>query len=230
MATGIAVRSGAQIAEARPAAGMPSLPACAMSRLGSLGGKISAPTLPRDLMLTDRDQVAIRQAISNYRSALAQEVPARSGAAAERMGAVLGAMFMAWPMFGASREQISAMTVRYLGAVAEFPPRLVQAAIDRWRDGRWKLEFGESFDKIPSSATLRRICEHLRTVAENELAYLERLDAAVAEIPPAAPSPEERERIGQKFQELSKELGEKIAARSGRGRQAYLDRQESADA
>lgn len=218
------------IGTARPAAAKPSLPACAMSRLGSLSGKMNAPTLPKDLMPTGRDQVAIRQAISNYRSALSQAVPANSDAAAERMGAVLGGMFMQWPMFGAGREQIAALTVRYLGAVAELPCWAVQEAVHRWRDGKWKLEFGETFDKIPSSATLKRIAESIKASAEAELSCLERIDAAVAEIPVILPSPEERERIGKQFEDLSKELGQKVAARSMKGRGAYVETTGDADA
>jgi hypothetical protein len=221
MGTQVTMRNAAGVSSSLAAA-KPSLPACATSRLASLSGKMNAPTLPKDLMLTGRDQVAVRQAISNYRSALSQAVPANSDAAAERMGAVLGGMFMQWPMFGASREQISALTVRYLGAVADLPPWAVQEAVHRWRDGKWELEFGESFEKIPSSATLKRIAEYVKVTAENELACLERIDAAVAEIPVILPSPEERERIGERFRALSRELGEKVSMRNSRGRGAYV--------
>lgn len=130
------------------------------------------------------------------------------------MGEVLDAMFKSWPMYGAGREQVSALTLRYLKALREVPVWAVQAGIDRWGEGDWKLEFGESFEKYPSSATLLKMARHEMLVAENMLRSLEKIDAAVAEVPHIPPSPQERERMAAKFKALSEELGQRIAARA----------------
>lgn len=134
-------------------------------------------------------------------------MPARSDAAVDAIGVVLSGMFMGWPMFGAGKEQIAGMTVRYLGAVAELPVWAVQEAVNRWRDGKWELQFGESFDKIPSSATLKRIAEHVLNIAESELHCLERIDAATARVPVPEQTPEQRARMAAKLEALSEEIG-----------------------
>lgn len=140
------------------------------------------------------------------------------------MGEVLDAMFKSWPMFGAGREQVAALTVRYLKALREVPIWAVQAAVDRWGEGDWKLEFGESFEKYPSSATLLRIAKHEVYVVQTTLHTLEKIDAATAAIPEVPQSPEERARMSAKLKELSEELGKRAAERSKLGAAGYPER------
>lgn len=117
-------------------------------------------------------------------------------------------------MYGAGREQVSALTLRYLKALRDVPVWAVQAGIDRWGEGDWKLDFGESFEKYPSSATLLKMARHELNTVANSLRVLEKIDAAVAEIPEIPQSPEDRARMAEKFKALSDELGKKISARS----------------
>lgn len=152
---------------------------------------------------------------------MSAEVPANSEAAFDQVGDVLEMMFKGWGVFGAGASEIQAKTILYAGAVRDLPVWAVQEAVFRWRDGRWTPPFGESFAKIPSPATLKAMAEQEVENARNMLSALERVDAAVAEVPRIPPSPEERERIGAKFAQLSKEMGERMAARAQAEKDAY---------